>query len=425
MTDWPSVTLETIAVDVQPGFACQPTDDPSGIPQLRTNNVSPLGGIDLSETKRVPANDAWIKRYSLKPGDVLFNNTNSPALVGKTALFDEDGLFLFSNHMTRIRLATDIAEPGYVAHYLHWVWKRGILRGLITQWVNQAAINRRQLSAIQLPLPPLAEQRRIVEILDQANRLRGLRDEADAKSNRILPTLLVRALGSPANWRSEPPCRPLGEFVDPVSGATPSKKTERFWSGEVPWVSPKDMKTDFLSDSQDHVSQAAVDETNLNVIEQGSALIVVRGMILARDIPVAINRNPVTINQDMKALIPKTKEITGAYIWATLRLAKQKLQKLVRTAGHGTRKLDTPDLMQFPIPLPNPGRLKQVASLVEHHRLMIERRQNSKRLLDRVFAITLNKAFDGSLTASWRDRHVEEIFREMKRSERAAADAVP
>ena len=425
MTDWPSVTLETIAVDVQPGFACQPTGDPSGIPQLRTNNVSPIGGIDLSETKRVPANDAWIKRYSLKPGDVLFNNTNSPALVGKTALFDEDGLFLFSNHMTRIRLATDIAEPGYVAHYLHWVWKRGMLRGLITQWVNQAAINRRQLSAIQLPLPPLAEQRRIVEILDQANRLRRLRGEADAKSNRILPTLLVRALGGPANWRSEPPCRPLGEFVDPVSGATPSKKTERFWSGEVPWVSPKDMKTDFLSDSQDHVSQAAVDETNLNVIEQGSTLIVVRGMILARDIPVAINRNPVTINQDMKALIPKTKEITGAYIWATLRLAKQKLQMLVRTAGHGTRKLDTPDLMQFPIPLPNPGRLKQVASLVEHHRLMIERRQNSKRLLDRVFTITLNKAFDGSLTASWRDRHVEEIFREMKRSERAAADAVP
>jgi type I restriction enzyme S subunit len=121
MTDWPRVTLETIAVDLQPGFAYQPTDDSSRIPQLRTNNVSPQGGIDLSETKRVPANNAWIARYSLKPGDLLFNNTNSPALVGKTAVFDEDGLFLFSNHMTRIRLATDIAEPRYVAHHLHWV----------------------------------------------------------------------------------------------------------------------------------------------------------------------------------------------------------------------------------------------------------------------------------------------------------------
>ena len=210
-----------------------------------------------------------------------------------------------------------------------------------------------------------------------------------------------------------------------MSGATPSKTTERLWSGEVPWVSPKDMKTDFLSDSQDHVSQAAVDETNLNVIEQGSTLIVVRGMILARDIPVAINRNPVTINQDMKALVPKTKEITGAYIWATLHLARRKLQMLVRTAGHGTRKLDTSDLMQFPIPSPDPDRLKQVTSLVEHHRVTVDRWQKSKRMLDRVFAVTLHKAFDGSLTASWRNRHMEDLCREMKRLERMAVDAAP
>ena len=210
-----------------------------------------------------------------------------------------------------------------------------------------------------------------------------------------------------------------------MSGATPSKTTERFWSGEVPWVSPKDMKADFLSDSQDHVSQAAVDETNLNVIEKGSTLIVVRGMILARNVPVAINRNPVTINQDMKALVPKTKEITGAYIWATLHLARRKLQTLVRTSGHGTRKLDTPDLMQFPIPSPDPDRLKQVTSLVEHHRLTAEQRQKSRRVLDRVFAVILSKAFDGSLTASWRNRHMEDLFPEMKRLEKMAVDAAP
>ena len=141
--------------------------------------------------------------------------------------------------------------------------------------------------------------------------------------------------------------------------------------------------------------------------------------------PVAINRNPVTINQDIKALVPKTKEITGAYIWATLHLAKRKLQTLVRTAGHGTRKLDTPDLMQFPIPPPDPDRLKLVASLVENHRLAVEQRQKSKKMLDSVLAVTLNKAFDGSLTASWRNRHMEELVREMKRLERTAVDAAP
>ena len=158
----------------------------------------------------------------------------------------------------------------------------------------------------------------------------------------------MNTLGNPVNWESSSHCKPLEEFVSPVSGATPSKRNERYWSGAMPWVSPKDMKRDFLSDSQDHVSQIALDETNLNVVEQGNTLIVVRGMILARDIPVAINRCPVTINQDMKALIPKVESITGAYVWAVLRMAKQRLLTLVRTAGHGTRKLDTPDLMQFP-----------------------------------------------------------------------------
>ena len=361
-----------------------------------------------------------------RESDILFAKITPCMENGKIAIAHSltNGVGFGSTEFHVLRAGSTI-----LPEYLYYFMRRESFRSAAKQHMRGGAGQQRVpedfLRNEHVPLPPPSEQRRIVEILDQADRLRRLRTEADAKAHRILPALLVRALGNPENWGSDPSCCPLGEFVDPVSGATPSKKAERFWSGDVPWVSPKDMKRDFLSDSQDHVSQAALDETNLSLVKQGNTLIVVRGMILARDIPVAINRNPVTINQDMKALIPKTKEITGAYIWATLRLAKQKLQMLVRTAGHGTRKLDTPDLMQFPIPLPNPGRMKQVASLVEHHRLMIERRQNSKRLLDRVFTITLNKAFDGSLTASWRDRHVEEIFREMKRSERAAADAVP
>lgn len=182
----------------------------------------------------------------------------------------------------------------------------------------------------------------------------------------------------------------------------------------MPWITPKDMKRDFLLDSQVHVSQAALDETNLKVVERRSALIVVRGMILARDVPVAVNLCPVTINQDMKALIPKSKEVTGAYIWAALRLARERLRALVRTAGHGTRKLDTPDLMQFSIPQPNSEELKQVESMVAHHRLSLERRQQSRRLIDRLFAVALSKAFDGSLTSAWRETRLKELLQELE-----------
>ena len=354
-----------------------------------------------------------------RENDILFAKITPCMENGKIAIAHSltNGVGFGSTEFHVLRAGSTI-----LPEYLYYFMRRESFRSAARQHMRGGAGQQRVpedfLRNEHVPLPPPSEQRRIVEILDHADRLRRLRTEADAKAHRILSALLVRALGNPENWEPEPRYRPLGDFVDPVSGATPSKTTERFWSGEVPWVSPKDMKTDFLSDSQDHVSQAAVDETNLNVIEKGSTLIVVRGMILARNVPVAINRNPVTINQDMKALVPKTKEITGAYIWATLHLARRKLQTLVRTAGHGTRKLDTPDLMQFPIPPPDPDRLKLVASLVENHRLAVERRQTSKKMLDSVFAVALNKAFDGSLTASWRNRHMEEIVREMKRLER-------
>ncbi|MDE2822027.1 MAG: restriction endonuclease subunit S [Chloroflexota bacterium] len=384
---------------------CEPTEqrDPRQNPAGEFHYVD-IAGIDrtlkaIVEHQTLMGIDAPSRaRKVIRKDDVLVStvrpNLNAVAVV--PACLDGE---IASTGFCVLRPNRDCVEPRYL---FYWTITSTFVDALTSRvrGANYPAVSDHDVKEVTIPLPPPAEQRRIVEILDQANHLRKLRDEADAKSNRILPALLVRALGSPANWRSGPCCRPLGDFVDPVSGATPSKATERFWSGEVPWVSPKDMKTDFLSDSQDHVSQAAVDETNLNVIEQGSTLIVVRGMILARDVPVAINRNPVTINQDMKALVPKTKEITGAYIWATLHLARRKLQMLVRTAGHGTRKLDTPDLMQFPIPSPDPDRLKQVASLVEHHRLAVEQRLKSERMLDHVFALTLNKAFDGSLTAS-------------------------
>lgn len=210
--DWAHVPLERVVVDLQPGFACQPTEGDNGIPQLRTNNISTDGRIDLSEVKRVPATDSQLERYALRPRDILFNNTNSPSLVGKTAFFTEEGTYLFSNHMTRVRVAPEIADSAYVARYLHWAWSQGALRGLITQWVNQAAINSSQLASVHVPLPPLSEQRRIVEILDHADHLRRLRAEADAKADYITPALFIKMFGDPLRLLMHPSARPLAEF---------------------------------------------------------------------------------------------------------------------------------------------------------------------------------------------------------------------
>src|SRR5260221_8454765 len=101
---WILVNLGNVITEMQPGFARRPNNEAVGTPQLRTNNVSPLGNIDLSEIKYVDATKADISKYSLRRGDVIFNNTNSIEWVGKTAYFDLDELYVISNHMTRIRV---------------------------------------------------------------------------------------------------------------------------------------------------------------------------------------------------------------------------------------------------------------------------------------------------------------------------------
>lgn len=406
MTVWPSKSLADLCTPIH---RRDPRNDPeapfryidiSSIDRdaKRVTDVQVLAGVDAPTRAR----------QVIRTDDVLVS-TVRPNLNAVAIVPPKLDRAVASTGFCVLRARKKLVLPHYLFFYAR---SPAFIEALTanTRGASYPAVSDGDVRRQMVPVPSPGEQRRIVEILDQAHRLCDLRARANAKADRVLPALLARVLGTSANWHTDPYCEPLGEFATPVSGATPPKRVEAFWQGGVPWVSPKDMKVEFLSDSQDHVSEAAVQETNLNIIEQGSALVVVRGMILARSVPLAINLTAVTINQDMKALVPRTEETTGTYLWAALTAAKSQLKTLVRTAGHGTRKLDTPDLMEFRIPRPDPDQIRQVSSVVETHRQLVERRRESELSLNRLFTLLLTKAFDGSLTAAWREAHAAALL---------------
>jgi type I restriction enzyme S subunit len=412
---WPTYPLSKVATDLQPGFARQPEAGRASLQQLRTNNVSPEGRIDLTLVKEVAASSGECNRYSLQKGDILFNNTNSAALVGKTAFFDIDGgPFLFSNHMTRVRVNKEIADPRFIARYLFWTWKTGGFRMLVTRWVNQAAINKTMLGGVKVPLPALSEQRRVVEILDHADQLRQKRAEADAKAARILPALFCKMFGDPATWELSGSTEPLGKLVYLQSGGTPSKGNPNYWDGDIPWISPKDMKRNFIDDAQDHITQLALDETNIRLVPIDAILIVVRGMILARCIPVAVNVKPITINQDMKALIVKDLRLSPLYLFAAMKALSQRLHASVGTAAHGTRKLDTDLLLSLPILIPDKQKHSAFVSWFMQFSKCNERRIQAGQRVERLFEVLLHRAFTGDLTTEWRDEHLKDLLAEME-----------
>jgi type I restriction enzyme, S subunit len=163
--NWSLVTLSDIAIEIAPGFASgKHSSDGKGVPHLRPMNIDREGKIDLSVVKFVASTGG----IELAAGDILFNNTNSPELIGKTAVVSrrEHG-FAFSNHMTCVRLDEGIVSS-FIAQQLHFLWMVGYMKYRCTNHVNQASISTKTLAkSIPILIPPTNEQTCIVEKLEE------------------------------------------------------------------------------------------------------------------------------------------------------------------------------------------------------------------------------------------------------------------
>jgi type I restriction enzyme S subunit len=156
---------------IQNGFPCGNWNDRGeGIPHLRPFNVTEEGYIDIQNLKYVQTQNK-IDQYILKRGDIIFNNTNSEELVGKTAIWQSEGIFVLSNHMTIIRiLDQSYIIPLYLARLLHKKWFDKFYLGLCRRHVNQASVGVERIKGIKLGLPSREEQQEIANILSNVDK---------------------------------------------------------------------------------------------------------------------------------------------------------------------------------------------------------------------------------------------------------------
>jgi type I restriction enzyme S subunit len=198
-------------------------------------------------------------------------------------------------------------------------------------------------------------------------------DPNDEPAETTFPKLLAVAIKTdedafPAHWLRVP----LGTTGEWRGGGTPSKSRPEFWAGDLPWVSPKDMKVLYISDAQDHISNAAVENSSVRLIPPGSLLMVVRGMILARAFPVALTTREVTINQDMKALLPSDSR-TKDFLLVMLRALEPDILAAIEHSSHGTCKLKTDFLRDFAIPIPPLAEQRRIVAKVDKLMALVDK----------------------------------------------------
>ena len=163
----------------------------------------------------------------------------------------------------------------------------------------------------------------------------------------------------------------MGEVGRWFGGGTPSKAKPRFWTGgNIPWVSPKDMKSALITDAQDHITEDAVAQSATNLVEAGSILIVVRSGILQHTLPVAVAQRQVALNQDLKAVKPR-ENIRSDYLALALKAFERDILHTCTKTGTTVQSLELPVFLRFEIP---------VAPLPEQRRIVAEIEKQFTRL---------------------------------------------
>ncbi|MEW6073589.1 MAG: restriction endonuclease subunit S [Planctomycetota bacterium] len=283
---------------------------------------------------------------------------------------------------------------------------------------NYPAVSDGDVKAVEIPLPPLSEQHRIVEILDQADCLRRLRAEADAKAGRILPALFIKMFGDPATNPMGWPERKIGHVCQVISGATPKTNRPEFWGGGIPWATPKD-----LSSLHDWV----ITTTERTITKEGLAscsatMMPKEAVLLSSRAPiglVALASVPMCTNQGFKSLVC-LRNVDPWYLFAWCKLRVAFLQSLGR--GATFKEVSKGIVEEIRIPLPAVPEQQAFRRRLEQIRLTRRNGRRTRCKVTRLFDHLLALAFSGVLTAAWREAHMKELLQEMEQQAKALAE---
>jgi type I restriction enzyme M protein len=344
------VTIGEICVDVQSGYSCSASKQTAtGVPHLRSQNITDQGQLVWEGAKFVPLEiAAENENFALRKGDILFNNTNSVELVGKTCLYDSTERAHYSNHTTRLRVDEARALPQFMALALHQLFKRGDFAKLCTRWVGQAGVSTTLLKQVEIPLPPLEEQRRIVaeiegyqKVLDGARQiLAGYRFQLD-----VAPDWAMHPLGE------------ICQFID-YRGKTPEKS-----SSGIPLITAKNIRFGFISREP---AEFVTEETYHAWMIRGFPK---KGDVLfTTEAPMGM---VALINHDKRfalaqrsiCLSPEPKILTGGYLCRALLCEQVQKSLEAHATGSTVLGIKASSLKEIEIPIP---------PLEEQHRIVAE-----------------------------------------------------
>lgn len=354
-------------------------------------------------------------RQAIRAGDVLVStvrpNLNAVAIVPQVL----DGEIASTGFCVLRPKQSELSER----YLFYYCCTPAFIDALVAKvrGAQYPAASDADVKAIEVQLPPLTEQCRIVEILDHADRLRRLRAEADAKADRILPALFIKMFGDPGTNPRGWPVRPVRDLCDVVSGATPRTDRPEYWGGGIYWATPKDLSVldDFVLEATERtITEEGLASCSARMLPPGAVLLSSRAPIGL----VAVAGAQMCTNQGFKSLVCRS-EADPWYVFAWCKMRSGFLQSLGRGATFG--EISKAIVESVEIPVPPPDLQRQFGSRIRELRVGHLKRRDGRQVIEVLFKTLLSHAFAGDLTASWREAHMKDLLQEMEHQAKALA----
>ena len=250
-----------------------------------------------------------------------------------------------------------------------------------------AEINKELFESVHIPYCDLPQQRRIAGQLVQADRLRCTRRYALELTDTVLPATFRQLFGPRLKAG---PFLAFGELVEITGGGTPARDRPEFYQGRIPWLTSKDMKGDYIWDTEEHITEKGIEESATNLVPVGSILVVVKSKVLMHRLPVAIAKVPLCHGQDIKS-IQCSRTLQPEFARFVLKFHEGRLLNLAR--GANTEGLTLPMLKELPVPTVRLSEQQHFSEIVTRHDCLCAVQREALREAEHLFQTLLYQAF--------------------------------
>jgi type I restriction enzyme S subunit len=358
-------------------------------PFIRTSDVGQIrkGFINSSVDN---LNDEGIKKLKIKKkGTILFPKSGASTFLNHRVMMEIDGYV--SSHLATIKAKDSVALDRYLLYFLITIDAKDLM-----QDIAYPSLKISDISAIEIPVPPLPEQQRIVSILDEAFAAIA-KAKANAEQNlknakELFESYLQGVFEKKGDGWEE---TTLGEIAFVKSGGTPLRHKTEYWSGNIAWYSSGELNNLYTTNPERHINELAIENSNAKLFPKGSLLI---GMYDTAALKMSILDRDGTFNQAIAGVKPNPK-IDLIFILHAINAIKPEILNLRR--GVRQKNLSLEKIKNIPISLPP---LKEQQTIVRQlDTLRIETQklesiyQKKILLLEELKKSILQKAFSGEL----------------------------